>query len=256
MLMKIFIILFVPFAVYVNFLAICSLFVHPHKEYEKHSDFYRFLLNSGAWIAIKLQRIRVHISGIDRIPTDVKPLFVGNHRSNNDPIITWYVLKKWKVSFLSKATNFDIPFFGKFIRKCCFLEIDREHPEKAIVTIHKAADILKRQEVSIGVYPEGTRSKSCELLPFHNGVFKIAKKANVPIVVIAIRGTERVRRNYPLKSSDVYVDIIDVIPASQVEKMTTKSIGIQVKSSLERSLDEKQETGRQTKKHEFQQQFR
>lgn len=103
-------------------------------------------------------------------------MFVGNHRSNFDPIIEWLVLKPWDIAFISKGENFKIPFFGRIIRKCCFMPIDRENPRKALRTINKASDLLQSGEVSIGVYPEGTRSKTGELLPFHDGVFHIAKR--------------------------------------------------------------------------------
>ena len=162
------ILLYVVFALlalllmYLLFIGVCCLLVNPEKEYEKNSPFYRFLLESATAVAIKLLRIRVHISGIEKIPKDEKVLFVCNHRSNYDPLITWCALNKWKIAFVSKPENFKVPFFGRIIRKCCFLPIDRENPRKAIVTINKAAKLLKKQEVSIGIYPEGTRSKTCQ----------------------------------------------------------------------------------------------
>ena len=143
---------------YVLFLGVCALLVSPDKTYEKNSPFYRFLLESATAVAIKLLRIRIHVSGMEKIPKDEKVLFVSNHRSNFDPLITWNALRPWKIAFVSKPENFKVPFFGRIIRKCCFLPIDRENPRKAIVTINKAAKLLKKQEVSIGIYPEGTRS--------------------------------------------------------------------------------------------------
>ena len=197
---------------YFLFLGVCALLVNPEKEYEKNSLFYRFLLDSATAAAMKLLRIRVHVSGMDKIPKNTKVLFVCNHRSNFDPIVTWYALKKWKIAFVSKPENFKVPFFGRIIRKCCFLPIDRKNPKKAIVTINKAAKLLKKQEVSVGIYPEGTRSKSCQLLPFHNGVFKIAQKAESPIVVLCITGTEKISKRTPFQHTDVYLDILDVLP--------------------------------------------
>ena len=72
---------------YFLFLGVCALLVSPDKTYEKNSPFYRFLLESATAVAIKLLRIRVHISGIEKIPKDEKVLFVCNHRSNYDPLI-------------------------------------------------------------------------------------------------------------------------------------------------------------------------
>jgi len=218
---------------YVLFLVVCSLLVNPKKEYEKDSRFYRFLLNSATICVLKLLRIKVHTVGLEKIPDDVMPLFVGNHRSNYDPIIQWYVLRKWKPSFVSKASNFKIPIFGRIIRKCCFMAIDRENARKAMVTINKSARLLKQGEVSIGVYPEGTRSKNGELLPFHNGVFMIAQKANAPIVVMSIRGTERIHKNIPFRRSDIYLDIVDVISADEVKSTKTDVIGTRVRKGLE-----------------------
>ena len=214
---------------YFLFLGVCALLVSPDKTYEKNSPFYRFLLESATAVAIKLLRIRVHISGIEKIPKDEKVLFVCNHRSNYDPLITWCALNKWKIAFVSKPENFKVPFFGRIIRKCCFLPIDRKNPRKAIVTINKAAKLLKKQEVSVGVYPEGTRSKNCRLLPFHNGVFKIAQKAEVPIVVLSITGTEKISKRTPFQHTDVYLDVLEVFPSENIKELKTEMIGMMVR---------------------------
>ena len=214
---------------YFLFLGVCALLVSPDKTYEKNSPFYRFLLESATAVAIKLLRIRVHISGIEKIPKDEKVLFVCNHRSNYDPLITWCALNKWKIAFVSKPENFKVPFFGRIIRKCCFLPIDRENPRKAIVTINKAAKLLKKQEVSVGIYPEGTRSKTCRLLPFHNGVFKIAQKAEAPIVVLSITGTEKISKRTPFQHTDVYLDVLEVFPSENIKELKTEMIGMMVR---------------------------
>lgn len=177
----------------------------------------------------RLLLIRVHISGIEKIPRAEKVLFVCNHRSNFDPLITWDALRQWKIAFVSKPENFKVPFFGRIIRKCCSLLIDRENPRKAIVTINKAAKLLKEQEVSVGIYPEGTRSKTCALLPFHNGVFKIAQKAEAPIVVLCITGTEKISQRTPFQRTDVYLDVLDAFPTQGVKETKTEMIGTAVR---------------------------
>lgn len=222
------------------FMAVIALFVNPKKEYTKDSPFYRWVLNwTTAAFGIHLMRIRVHVTGKEKVPKDQKMLFVGNHRSNFDPIITWYVFKDWKLAYTSKAGNFKIPFWGQVIRKCCFMEIDRENPRKAVKTVIKAGELLKAQEVSIGTYPEGTRNKSGEgLLPFHNGVFKIAQKGEAPIVVVALRGTEKIAKNYPFHHTDVYMDIVEVIPKEDVVGVKTSVIGERVREGLLKATEE------------------
>ena len=227
---------------YLLFLFVCSLFVSPKREYEAHSRFYRGLLNTATAIGLKIVRIRVHTTGIEKIPTDTKDLlFVGNHRSRFDPIVSWYVLRRWQPAYISKPSNFRVPIFGRIIRKCCFLAIDRENPRNALKTVNRAAGLLKRGEVSVGVYPEGTRSKTGALLPFHNGVFKIAQKAGASIAVLSVRGTEKVRQNYPLHATDVFVDVLGVLPADAIKAARTDTIGIQVRSLLAQQLQEPSE---------------
>ena len=228
--------------IYVLFLVVCSLVVNPKKEYEHHSRFYRALLNGATAFAMKIMRIRIHTSGMAKVPENTKNLlFVSNHRSNFDPIITWHIFKKWQPAFVSKADNFKIPIFGRFIRKCCFMAIDRENPRNALKTILNAAELLKKDEVSIGIYPEGTRSKECKILPFHNGVFKIAQKANADIVVLAVSGTEQIHKNYPFRHTDVYLDVLKVIPAETVRATKTDAIGERIKTELENHLSKAQE---------------
>lgn len=226
------------FLLYVCFLGICSLFVDPKKEYTHNSRFYRMLLYSATAATLKLLRIRVHTSGLEKLPEGERLLFVGNHRSNFDPIIQWQILRPWEVAFVSKEANFKIPFFGRFIRKCCFLAIDREDPRKAILTLHKAAALIESKEVSVGIYPEGTRSKSGELLPFHDGVFRIAQKADCPIAVMAVRGTEQIHKNVFRRRTDVYLDIIKVIPAQEAKHLKTHVISADVRQALTAKLSE------------------
>ncbi len=219
-----------------SFLAICSLFVDKKKEYTKNSRFYRILLYSASVITLKVLRIRVHTSGLEKIPKGQRLLFVGNHRSNFDPIIQWLALKQWDIAFISKEENFNILIFGRIIRKCCFLSIDREHPRKALETLNKASNLIKTGEVSIGVYPEGTRSKTGELLAFHDGIFRIAQKADVPIAVMSMRGTEQIHKNIFRRHSDVYLDIVQVIPADEVKNGTTHTLSNGIRELLLKSL--------------------
>lgn len=207
--------------IYILLLCLSALLVHPRREYTRDNRFYRFLLYSSTAIALKLIRVRPHCTGQELLPTDGRFLLVCNHRSNYDPIVTWHVLRRQKLAFISKADNFKIPIWGRLIRKCCFMAIDRENPRAALSTIQNAASLLKADECSVAVYPEGTRSKSLELLPFHSGVFKIAQKAHVPIVVMTIQGTESIYKNIPFHHSDVHMHIVRIISAEDVVRLRT-----------------------------------
>lgn len=214
------------------FLTACWLPIDPEKYYETDSRFYRGLINRIAWVACWGGRVRLHVTGLEKLPEGKKLLFVGNHVSNYDPIVSMYAFRKWNPAYISKASNFKLPWVGRYVRRCCFMDIDRENPRNAIVTINRAAELLKNQEVSIGVYPEGTRSKSGQLLPFHNGVFKIAQKAQADMAVVSVIGTEHISKNYPFHRTDVYLDVLEVIPARELHKTKTERIGARVAELL------------------------
>ncbi len=195
------------------------------KPGERNSKFYRFFLGYHiTWILFFL-RVKVKVSGEEKLQGLGRFLLVSNHRSNYDPMVTMKGLKKYQLGFLSKPENFKVFALGRVIKQCCFLPIDRENPRNAIMTLRKASDLIKADQVSIGVYPEGTRSKDCNLLPFHDGVFKIAQMANVPIVVMTTTGTEKIKKNTPFRKSIVNLDIVKVIDTEQVNALTTHQIG-------------------------------
>lgn len=230
------IVVFGILALYILLLSVSALLVNPKREYEKDSPYYRFLLYSATALCMKLLRIRVRLSGIENIPKTGRFLLVCNHRSKFDPILTWYVLRRYQLAFISKPENFKVPIFGRIIRRCLFMPIDRENPRKAVKTITRAAELLQTDRVSVAVYPEGTRSYDGTLLPFHNSTLKIAQKAQVPIVVMTVEGTQAIHKNYPLHRSAVRMKIIKTLPVSSFEKLRTAEIGDQIRALMESAL--------------------
>ena len=219
------------------FLAICSLFADRNKVYDKESKYFRFLLTYSTAIARVLIRIRLDVRGMEKVP-EGRFLLVSNHRSKFDPILTWLVFRKQHIAFISKYSNFKVPIFGRIIRKCCFMGIDRKNPREALKTINQAVKLIKNDEVSVGVYPEGTRNYEEGLLPFHNAVFKIAVKAKVPIVIMTVKGTEDIQHNFPLHRSVVRMEICEVMDADRVASMKTNDIGEYTADVMNKSLME------------------
>ena len=204
------------------FLLICSLFVNPKKQYERDSRFYRGLLDGSTAFILWSLGVKFNVIGEEKFPESGNFLFISNHRSNYDPIVQWTVFKRFKISFISKKANFKIPMYGRIIHRCCFMPIDRENPRKAMETVNRAAKLLSDTENSVGVYPEGKRSKTCKLLPFHSGVLKAAQKAGKPIVISTIEGTENVWKNIKrLKKTVVTIKILETMDADRVKATKT-----------------------------------
>ncbi len=220
---------------YVLFVWVMSLTVNMKKPVPpRNFPAYRRTVVYVIGLLCKFARLRIRTEGAEKIP-DGRVLIVSNHRSNYDPIATVWALRRRDTAFITKPENLKIPIAGPMIYKANFLPIDRENPRRAMETIRAAAELLKNDVVSVGVYPEGTRSRGKEMLPFHNGVFKIAQKADAPIVVLSVSSTENIHKNFPLRRTDVLLRVCAVLKGDDL-KQTTAEIGARVRGILEDSL--------------------
>ncbi len=217
---------FVPAVVILFFLlaAISVIPVDTKRLYTDIHPYYRWLKNTMNRFIIVLGRVHVHTEGLELLPTGTRFLLVSNHRSKFDPLCSEFSMNYGDMVYISKPENLAIPIGGRLIRRNCFLPIDRSDPRSSLKTLHHAADLMKNDTASVCVYPEGTRSKECLLLPYHDGVFKIAKYASVPVAVMTVTGTELVHKNFPWHSTDVYLTVCGVIPADYVAANTSHAI--------------------------------
>lgn len=219
-----------------GFVAILALFVNKKKEVTKVSKLYRWAFVETIQICLFIVNAHVHIEGAEKIPKDQRFLVVANHLSNYDPMSILHALKKHTIMFISKPENFNIPLVGRIMHKTGFMPIDRDHVKNAIVTINKAADYIKNDETSVFIFPEGTRNRTeAPLLEFKNGAFKIATKAGCPLVIIAISGTEKVKKRIP-RRSDIYLKVVDVIPAEKVKEMRTGDLSDYAYKMIEENI--------------------
>ena len=225
------------FLLIILFLTIVALTVNPKKHYEQEHPFYRGVLNFFSGAALWILGVKTTVEGAEKFPKDGNFLLISNHRSNYDPIIEWYVLREYKLTFVSKKANFRVPWFGRIIHRCGFLPIDRKSPRRSMETLGKAAEILRSTEKCVGIYPEGTRSKSVELLPFHNGVLKIAQKAERPVVIVVIEGTEKIFKNLlHFRRSKVVIRILETVDTERVKAVKSSELGDYARALMESSF--------------------
>ena len=213
-----------------------SLTVDMKKPVPEDHPFYRAIVVCVIGQLCRYARIRLHLSGEEMLP-EGRYLLVSNHRSAYDPISTVWALRRRPCAIVTKPENHRIPLAGPMIYKANFLSINREDPREAMKTINAAAELLKNDVVSVGIYPEGTRNKNPKegLLPFHNGVFKIAQKAGVPTAVMTVRGTEDLKKNFPWRHTDVYLDICRVLSPEET-KGSTAAVSDTVRQVMEEDL--------------------
>jgi len=111
---------------------------------------------------------------------------VSNHESYADIFLISHF--PWEMKWLSKDTIFRIPVMGWMMRMAGDIPIKRGRRESVVSAMKGCRDRLKKQ-VSVMIFPEGTRSRTPELLPFKDGAFKLAIEAQVPILPIVVAGT-------------------------------------------------------------------
>ena len=196
------------------------------KPQEEDDKFYRIVADLVIGAALPFLRIRIKKSGLEKVPTEGRFLLVCNHCNNADPIILLHVLRKFQMAFISKRENSTMFVIGPMMHKLQCQLINRENDREALKTILKCIQILKEDKASIAVFPEGgILSEDGKLHHFRPGVFKIAQKANVPIVVCTLHNTKDVVHNIlHLKPSSVQMKVLEVIPAEELKGVTTVDI--------------------------------
>ncbi len=216
---------------------VTELTVKLDEPQDKPSKFWQWNFRQMAEIVCFYMRVNIEVSGREKLPTDRRYLLVCNHRSLFDPVSKAKVFGKENYIYISKPSNFKIPVGGKVMHKCGCLALNRDNNREALVTIKRASELIKNDEASIVIYPEGTRNKTDRLLPFHAGSFKIAQRAGAPIVVVAAIGTDKVIHNFPFKASKVKFDIIEVLDEEYVKTHSTKETAEKVQSIIQARLD-------------------
>ena len=142
--------------------------------------------HGGVALAMGLAGIRYRVVGREHIPPNRAVVFCANHQSNVDPPVLFQALHP-RLHILYKAELRKLPVLGKVFEVGGFVAVQRENRDAAFASIEKAAASL-RDGNSFLIFPEGTRSKTDELLPFKKGGLVMALRAQAPIVPVAVMG--------------------------------------------------------------------
>ena len=149
------------------------------------------IVNWAFRMVLRLSGVSVTYIGEDRIPKDTPVLYVGNHRSYFDIVMT-YVRVPRTTGYISKVEFLKIPLLSNWMKNLHCLFLDRSDLKAGMKTILAAIEEIKNG-VSICIFPEGTRNDNPkELLPFKEGSFKLALKTGCPIIPIAMTNTPKI----------------------------------------------------------------
>ena len=188
---------------------------------------------------LKITGVKITVIGEENVPKDTPVLYIGNHRSYFDilltysrcPIRTGYIAKKEMEKYLTLTT---------WMRRLYCLFLDRSDPKQGLKTILTAIDYIKRG-ISICIFPEGTRNTGAELslLPFKDGAFKIATKTGCPIVPICMNNTAEIFENHfpKIRKTHVVIEYQKPIYPDRLDKETKRHIGDHVESIIKETIE-------------------
>lgn len=214
----------------------CQL-VDLKKPQEKDSPFYRTMAYLYIETIILAARVHLHKEGMEKVPAQGRFLLVCNHTSDADPALLLHAFRKSQLAFISKRENDQKFIVGKLMHKLLCQPINRENDREALKTILKCIEIIKEDKASIAVFPEGYIHDDRKLHPFRHGVFKIAQRTGVPIVVCTMKGVVPVFRNATrLKRTDIYLRVLDVIQPEEYAGLTTVRLGERIHRMMAEDL--------------------
>lgn len=189
-------------------------------------------------IILFLSGVNYEVSGIENVPTEESVLYIANHRSFFD-IVLGYATVPTLTSFVAKKEMKKVPCIRIWMRylKCLFL--DRENAREGLKTILQGIEQIK-QGYSVFIMPEGTRNQEDEVLPFHEGSFKIAEKSGCAIVPVAMTHTDDIfEKHMPwIRKTKVSIQYGEPIYMQKLEKEQKKFIGEYARNIVVQMLEE------------------
>lgn len=177
-------------------------------------------------IIIDTAGVKTVVLGEDRIPQDTAVLYVGNHRSYFDVLLT-YVRVPRPTGYVAKKEMLRYPILRTWMRYLHCLFLDRANIKEGLKTILSAVELVKNG-ISVTIFPEGTRNKVPDtFLPFHDGSFKIAEKGGVPIVPMTIVNSGAIFEDHMpfIRKTTVVIEYGEPIYPDQLDKETRKHLG-------------------------------
>lgn len=198
-------------------------------------------IRTGLWfqrLGRALTRVypcRIDVSGREKLVPAQSYIVVSNHQSIADiPVIAHLKLEaKW----VAKAELFPLPFVGWMLRMAGEIPVDRTDRRKGAKALLQCVRYLRRR-CSIVFFPEGTRSRDGQVLPFNEGPFQLALREQIPVLPLVVHGSgEALPRNSWIfgETRDVYLRVLEPVP---VEGRTVKDSALLRDEVRQRIIDE------------------
>ena len=169
--------------------------------------------------------LNVKTKGVEKVPAQGRFLLVCNHTCDLDPAPILYALPGRQLAFIAKKEVREFFMIGAFLHKIQGQFINRENDREALKTIIKCIQIIKEDKGSVAVFPEGRIYDDRKFHRFRPGVFKIAYKTKVPVVVCTLKNNRDMLKNLlHCKGTDVQFSVLEVIHPQQFLDIPTTEL--------------------------------
>lgn len=176
-------------------------------------------------VVIFVSGVKQTIIGEENVPKDRPVLYISNHRSYYDIILTYHRVPR-ECGYIAKDVMEKIPSFSRWMKNMHCLFLDRKDVKKGMQTIKDAIDLINNG-ISVHVCPEGTRNKGdVDMQEFHKGTFKIAERTGCTIIPITVNNTEAIyeKQRPRIKSSKVIIEYGKPIETKDLTKEEKKEL--------------------------------
>lgn len=174
------------------------------------------------WVILNIF-CKIEVEGLENIPKEGPVVVVANHRSFWDPVVLGIILNR-KVFMMAKEELFNIPILKNIIRGMGAFPVKRGKPDRNALRI--AAKILEDGSM-LGLFPEGTRSQTDELLPAQPGAALFAMRSKAPILPIGLNNTKAIFKKF---RPSVVVNIGNVLVYPEIYDSKASSEDLEIVS--------------------------
>lgn len=208
---------------------------------EEKADLMQLRLIQGVFKVLHvLAGINLTVIGEENVPTDEPVLYVANHRSMVDIVIT-YARCPRLTGFVAKDVINKVPALRAWMKRLHCEFLNRDDMKEGLKVILSCIEKVKKG-ISIFIFPEGTRNKNKEDLTdigeFKDGSFKIASKTGCKIVPVAITGSNKIfEDHFPfIKSANVILEYGKPVTFNELDKEDQKCIGAYFQNQIQEML--------------------
>lgn len=205
---------------------------HFHMDFKNRSSL--AIVKWAFRVCLFISGVKVTVLGEENVPLDTPVLYVANHRSYFDILLT-YVRVPRPTGYISKKEMERYPLLRNWMRNLYCLFLDRKDIKQGLKTILTGVEQMKNG-ISMCIFPEGTRNRVNDtFLPFHGGSFKLAEKSGCPIIPIAINNSADIFEDHlpKIKKTHVVLEYGTPIDPTRLDKETKKNLAGYVSDQIQ-----------------------